>query len=848
MDDVWPDHAVLQGVFAKLTKAIPRHIWPVPAEFHWPSDWDVSSDVWQRTIGTVDERYEAVWKHVETSAIAVLPFAVPKSCLGRASTLTTKAIVTDKVAPVKRGRPNDFNPQFLCASFRHAQWIRQVRRLQSFAHFASGSSYSPGHPHALAVWGSIVRAKGFVPSFSQWWLTCKFRVHGSPAQVPMYPPDASLAVCMFESVALAVRDLEGQLKKSSRAYAKLRRENNPNMIFQDIKSHPEKGVDLLVRPVEAVVQEVREDDVSLVLDRSFDFHPECPVVCNGAPVEIIHAEADCLWVGDHSNIQPGDRVTQLSKLGLEHDLCQSFMQAWREKWGRHAEVPSSRWEPILNFARAKLPHVEMQWPQLNPQTLRATILQKKTATSHGLDGVSLRDLKALPVPALQNFCEMFRWAEEHGEWPMQVTAGRVTSLAKCEQPRTPMDFRPITVFSLLYRCWGSYHSKQILHALDPFLPLGLFGSRPQCFAGQVWSQVLWTIEDAQLHDTGLCGLLADLQKAFNMLPRVVAIEACAALGIPLNILVGWAGALSQMQRRFQIRQSLSPAVWSTCGFPEGDALSCVAMLVVDFIFHEWFQHYMPLAQPITYVDDWQLLLCDPSHMDAAVRTLDELVEALDLVLDKKKTHVWAVQPAGRSCLRDQGYILSKSCKNLGAHMQFTKQHTNSVQMTRIQSLVPLWPRLRLSTCSYKFKVRALKCAAWPKGLHAIAATMVSQSTFQTLRAGAMKGLGEDHAGSNAVLHLGLVETPQTDPHFWSIQQSFRFVKDCGRPDVVQLVWQTWLMELSVFTIPSQQLSCRESSSWGGMSIATVLLLTVSGSFLCFMSHARNCTFAWNGSG
>ena len=169
-----------------------------------------------------------------------------------------------------------------------------------------------------------------------------------------------------------------------------------------------------------------------------------------------------------------------------------------------------------------------------------------------------------------------------------------------------------------------------------------------------------------------------------MLPRVVAIEACAALGIPLNILVGWAGALSQMQRRFQIRQSLSPAVWSTCGFPEGDALSCVAMPVVDFIFHEWFQHYMPLAQPITYVDDWQLLLCDPSHMDAAVRTLDELVEALDLVLDKKKTHVWAVQPAGRSCLRDQGYILSKSCKNLGAHMQFTKQHTNSVQMTRIQ--------------------------------------------------------------------------------------------------------------------------------------------------------------------
>jgi len=787
LDDVWPDHAVLQGEFARFTKAIPRQIWASPAEFPWPVTWEVDPLIWKTSNASVDAKYTAVWEHIERTATEVLPFKPQKFCMGRARTTSTKAVVSGKIAPVKRGRKGDFNPHFLCASFRHAQWVRQVRRLQSFAHFANGSNFQPDNQHSLAVWGSIIRAKGFVPTFCQWWEENQFRVHGAPVKVPLYPPNAQIAVKMFESVALAARDFEGKMKKSSRAYARLRREHNPNMIFQDIKSHPVKGVDLLLRPVEAVVQEVREDENALVLDHSFDLQVDCPVVCNGTKVDVIHAEADCLWVTDLANITPGNKITQLSQIGTEDELCSAFIQAWSEKWERHAQVPPSRWEPILQFARAKLPCINMAWAQIDSKTLRDTILQKKSATSHGLDGVSLADLKALPLPALQNFCDMFAHAELTGEWPMQVTAGRVTCLAKCEHPRGPMDFRPITVFSLLYRCWGSFHSKKILHALDPHLPVGLFGSRPQCFAGQVWSQVLWMIENAHLHSISLCGILADLQKAFNMLPRTVAIEACAILGVPLNVLVGWAGALSQMQRRFQIRQSLSPAVMSNCGFPEGDALSCVAMLAVDFIYHEWFRHFMPLALPISYVDDWQLLVCDPASVSHAVHTLDTLVDALDLVLDRKKTHVWAVQPESRLVLREGGFSLTASCKNLGAHLQFTMKHTNSVQTERINSLQPLWPRLRMSTCSYRFKVRALKCAAWPKGLHAIAATTIGLNTLQTLRAGAMKGLGEDHAGSNSSLHLGLVEAPQADPHFWCIQQTFRFVKDCGRADVVQEV-------------------------------------------------------------
>lgn len=75
------------------------------------------------------------------------------------------------------------------------------------------------------------------------------------------------------------------------------------------------------------------------------------------------------------------------------------------------------------------------------------------------------------------------------------------------------------------------------------------------------------------------------------------------------------------------------------------------------------------------------------------------------------------------------------------------------------------------------KVRAIVAAAWPKGLHGVAATSVSFSKLQTARAGAMKALNSNGSGCNASIQLGLIESPITDPHFWSIMETFRSIRD-----------------------------------------------------------------------
>ena len=89
----------------------------------------------------------------------------------------------------------------------------------------------------------------------------------------------------------------------------------------------------------------------------------------------------------------------------------------------------------------------------------------------------------------------------------------------------------------------------------------MYGSRPGHHSAQLWSRLLWTVEHAYMHNVQLTGIVADLQKAFNCLPRMVVFGILTWLGLPARVLIAWAGAVSNMGRRFQVRGCLGPRVF-----------------------------------------------------------------------------------------------------------------------------------------------------------------------------------------------------------------------------------------------------------------------------------------------
>eukprot|EP00435_Cladocopium_sp_Y103_P009908 s3081_g2.t1 len=780
--DVWADHAIVQAQFRSPMSLTPNWVWPVPNAFPWPSEFAVGPE-WSHH-DTPTAAYAALWTEIEHSAELMVPYPVPNNSKGRGRPVRPYQQKGSQFSPVKSARAGDFQPHFLGVSTKHAQWVRQVRRCQTLARLPVHSGNSV---QRAELWGVICRARGFLPDFCTWWSQCPFRTANAPVVLPWIPPDCEQALALFESLSLATRDLESQLMKQSRQYARFRRSQNPNVVFQDLKATQVPGVDVLLQPIRAEVTEVDPVEGKIVLGSEVTFEVETPVFVQNKEVQVIHHDSDCLWVEDASFVQVGHQVTQTRQVGLSPDLADAFIQVCKEKWLRHADVPADRWETILRFAQIHLPTLQFDWPSLSPAVFADLVRRKAAKSTGGMDGVSLLDLQRMPSAARQAFCTIFDEAEQTGLWPQQLLDGKVVCLAKHSQPESPLDFRPITIFSLLYRVWSSHHARAALRVLEDCLPDALYGSRPGRYAAQVWSQVLWIIEQAYVSDTEVSGLVADLQKAFNFLPRRVVIELAAQLGIPTRVLLGWSGALTQMARRFSIRGSLSPPLFSCTGFPEGCALSCVAMVIIDFAYHRWLEVYFPLAAPLSFVDDWQLLTCNAALVDGAKTCLDKFLQAVDLQLDARKTYTWSVSSSGRQQLKSQGHFVAVSGKNLGAHVQLSRQHTNATQVTRIASLSPVWNKLRLSASAYPTKVRALRVAAWPKGLHAIAATTISDSLFHSLRTGAMKGLQADGAGCNAFVHLGMVEHTTTDPHFWAICHTFRFVRECGIRKEVEMM-------------------------------------------------------------
>lgn len=782
ISDVWPDHAILQGHFARLGTSVPRDHWRMPSEFPWPVQWDVPADLWSGLNGSPSEKYTALWKCIEESATRVLPFAPSRRTCGRGQTKSPVQRKTGQCPPVKVGRAGDFAPQFFGASFRHAQWVRQVRRIQAYIrHVAAQSAHTP---YAAEVWHAVLVAKGFVGGFATWWDGVTTKTFGSPGSIPWNPPSHAVACCIFETMVIEVRMLEASLKATSRQYARLRRAKRPNVIFRDLKDPPPGGVDFLLKPLAAQVVEVCESECAIVVDSPLDWPANCQVFCNGSELEVVHADHDCVWVSDVSSVQAGQVVTCLRKVGSKQDLCNAFIKEWSQRWDRHRDVPHDRWQTILSFARRFLPRCSMSWPSLGPAELTHLVARKKKTSASGLDGVSISDLRSMPIGVMTCFCQIFQDAEADGSWPSQLLEGKVVSLAKHDSPSEVLDYRPITILGLLYRCWGSFHSRHAIRQLESVLPDTLFGSRPSRYAGQVWAQLLWAVEAATANQIALTGIFADIQKAFNCLPRLVVLEAAAIVGVPMQILVAWAGALVQLSRRFQLGDYLSPPVFSSTGMPEGDGLSCLGMVVVDMLFHVWHRFFFPLCQPVSYVDDWTLITTDPASIADMYACLCSFTDAIDLQIDAQKTNMWSVCTHGRKTIVEAGFSVVSNCRSLGAHIQFSRKHTNASQMKRVGQLQKVWPKLRLSAAAYGFKVHAIRAAAWPRGLHAISATTIANATFKSLRAGAMKGLDADGSGVNSHIHLGLVERPETDPQFWATMQTFRMVRDCGIPEVV----------------------------------------------------------------
>ena len=679
---------------------------------------------------------------------------------------------------MKKARNGDVQPGFMGVSLQHARYFRQLRRLQSLCCILQKDTLTwNGTINRDETWRAIRCAVGFPGVFGLWWGRNGLQPTVT-APLPLWCPSLDFLQGLFQGFHQYMQRYEASLISHRYQFAKQRRVNHMSYVFQDCKEDPLPQADTLIDRVAVDVEETRSEDNSLVLVHPVSLLPDVPVVVDGHVVQVVAHAEDQVWLDTLPDVKPGSVLTQERALVTDEAILQRFAAVWTSRRVKHAHVQPGQWDQICGFLERTARPLTWKHTPWTLERLDLAIRQKKPRAAKGPDGVSQPDLLALPPQARVVLMEFFVAVEAGSSWPAQLASGFVTSLAKHASAQSVDEFRPVAVYSLPYRIWSSERARKALQSIACLLPESIKGGVPQRQAKSIWFELAYTLEKAYLDGQGLHGLLMDIQKCFNNIPRQPLWYALKLLGFPVSILRAWVSFVSGQTRRFRVRQSVGEPLPSNCGLPEGCALSVFGMAIVDWMLDWWLQGLDVTVDLRTFVDDWGVLFRDASALGRVWSAMEQFTGHLHLAIDMKKARLWSTEAEARREFRDSSIEVTLAARNLGAHQNFSRHSHNAELQKRLAQMPQVWIRLKASHASYKQKIMVIHMMAWPRALHGITVVHLGESHFKVLRSGAARSLKADRKGANPYLHLASTHF-QTDPEAWAILQTFRDVRELG---------------------------------------------------------------------
>lgn len=776
--DHWADHAAVSVAFAHDGLSVSVSAWPRPMAFPWPSGWNCQVNVDVQADLTVE--YAKFWNQVESQAKLWAKHdgkQVLRAQCGRASVLEPR-VVKEFLCPIKKGRKGDLQPAFMGVSLQHARFFRQLRRLQCLCRLLKkGIASWNSQVNRDETWRAVRSACGFPGGFGVWWQS-----HGLVPvlthPLPFLCPDLDFAQGLFDGFHAFFTRYEADLIKHRYQASKQRRASSLAYVFQDCKDDPLPQADTLLDRVEVGIEEIRHDDSSMVLVRPAQLLDAFPVVVNGQVIEVVAHSEDQVWVTSVDGLEAGMILTQERAVASDAAILERFAAVWSSRWMKHSHVLPGQWDQICGFLEKTAKPIQWTCAPWTAARFQQAVRHKKPKAAKGPDGVSQPDLASLPLEGCQVFADIFSAVEAGARWPIQLASGFVSSLAKTPQAQRVDEFRPVVVYSLPYRVWSSERAREALHAVAPLLPNSVQGGVPLRHAKSIWYELAASLELAYLNQQGLHGLLMDIQKCFNNIPRQPLWCVLNLLGFPLCPLRAWASFVSGQTRRFRVRRSVGAPLSSNCGLPEGCALSVFGMTVVDWILDWWLAALDVRVDLRTFVDDWGVMFQDAGSFPRIWAAMEDFTGQMDLAIDMSKTRLWSTEADARKLFRNSDVAVTLAARNLGAHQNFSRHCHNACLQARLMKMPPIWIRLRASHGPYRFKIMALHMMAWPRALHGISVVHLGANHFKPLRAGALRALKADRKGANPFLHL-VTSALQSDPEAWSTLQSLRDVRDHG---------------------------------------------------------------------
>ena len=800
-DDFAEHSTVIAGL--KFDLGVERNqSWPLPATIPWGKidieRWQMSASPDPRSFQNSTQWFRSFSKDLESSLDGFVTGTpggqLPAHCYGRAKRLTPSAQPACAVGP-KLHRPGEepLRHGMLCLEVK--QWYKQLRRLQSLLHSLKG-----GKPHAeacayrLQLWRAILGSSGFHPNFAAWYPLRLVRLQGMPSQLPLQLPTTQLAERLFEDFRDNFRRFETWHSHQRTTVLKARYEESRSQLFKDLRDPCLDQADILVYQHHCSVLAHDTPSHQVLLDVQIPQKGVSTWLVDGVPVDARLVGPDTLHILSDCVLSEGTELEHTQVVSDTKDILHDFEDFWCLRWNKTPDVAHD-WGRLQAFANAYLPNLRIQLPPISVEVWKDALRRYKKRAARGPDAYSHYDLRHMPRAYMQQLLDFLHEIERGSrQWPEQWTIGFVLSLLKPDRsPESVNAFRPIVILSVIYRTWASVRARQLLSALEPLMPSQALGYMPGREATSLWYQLEALIELSVQSGEELAGFSTDIVKAFENLPRQPLFEVASGLGFPAAVLRPWSHFLSQLQRRFVVRQTVGKPIRASSGFPEGDPLSPCAMCVAVLIYHRYMEVYEPRLSAFSYVDNWAHTAGTSAIVARGICLTQCVCDMLALELDNDKSYVWGLSGQMRKELQAVGLPVATHARELGGFLTFQGRTRNRELVQRCLSLGPLFQKLRRSLAPLPQKIQSLAAKFWARALHGVAACPLAPAHLTSLRAKAVQALQVGSAGLNPLLRLSLSGCLVADPGFY---QLWCTIKDARRmmrkhPDVV-VSWRQFM--------------------------------------------------------
>ena len=777
--------------------------WPLPAEIPWDQ---VDIDAWhhegshQAVQGSTSSTHWlcAFSQSLESSLNGFVTGRpdklLPSNCRGRASRTRPREAQLCPVT-VRPSRPGEERLRHDFLSQELKRWFVQLRRLQSLQHALRASN--PGTNACIyraSLWHSIRTARGFKGGFCSWWRTRTVQLQGSPPSLPEGLPSLDVVSAMFVDYRENFRRFETwSLRKRSQVLTDKYQQSNDHL-YRQLRTPAAPQVDTLQLRHCYTVVSVDESSRQVQVDSPIRWKGTSSWFCDGSPVSVSEVDDDHCAVSGTVLLTKDSEIVQTQILSSVSDLQAEFVSLWSSRWQQHDPSCPPDWTRLLAFARAFMPRSPFQVAPLNVDSWLRQVRRFKPRSARGPDGFSKEDLLRMPRSKVEELLSLLQLIEDgHAEWPEQLLLGFVIALAKPNKHQDAQGFRPICLFSVIYRTWASLRARDLIRWLSGLLDPDTMGFLPNRSALDLWTTIQCEVELCLQGGGTSTGFCSDISKAFNNLPRAPLLQTAAHMGCPAQILIPWSHFLAGVRRRFVVRDALSTEIFSNSGFPEGDPLSPAAMLIANGIYHAYMKVSVGSIRALSYADNYSGV----GHTDLAVihglNAAKTCSEMMGLELDQGKTYVWSTDAGQRARLRALDYTVLDHTRELGGFLRFGKGTRNAGLVRRCQELAPLWQTLSKSRSPLHFKLRVIPSLMWARCLHGVMGCPLSDGHIAKLRASAARAIDSRPSGSSGMLRLAVTGRLEVDPGFYVIWSSLLDFRRClsAQPGML-LDWQLFM--------------------------------------------------------